>query len=371
MNTRLDIPGFNSILYSDKLNSEICDKGSNSSNRSNSLDCSDSGLNSTPSSNSLDSSDSGLNSSDSGSNSSDSGLNNSSVVSLSLEMSNAQVVFTTPSLLTMFSDSSRSSNSSNSSGSSKMSSNNSPVSNSSNSSNSSNTSEMLHLNNLDNFISSNHTNIIQLNKSLPQKSDVNQFYILTKNLQNFALLSESEEMINYFKTYHYYYNKNKKDQLQNLVNITNDPIELSLCFDLFFCNQTQNKITYDVFWDCLTLLNYPFSFMSNANTIFHKLFYINACTTHKTFMTINEALLLIMTLKNKCNILSFTQYIKEFIFFMRTTCSDTISNSFDTLPNGTLMVIKDNNLYYKLNRTDYKRYWETNEDQLLSTLFKF
>ena len=123
------------------------------------------------------------------------------------------------------------------------------------------------------------------------------------------------EQLTHVYNYHLLYHINKEELICNLVDITSDASDLSLCYDLLYVNQRENMIPYDLFWNCMKLLNYNFAYL---DTIFHKLLYQFSCTLHKTQMTMHEALLLIMVLKNKCIKLTFSEFINDFIRFIQS-----------------------------------------------------
>jgi len=181
--------------------------------------------------------------------------------------------------------------------------------------------------------------------------------------------TDKEQLI-YVYNYHVLYLIHKQEIISKLLDITTDATELSLCYDLLSVNQRDKIIPYEIFWNCMKLLDYNFAYISNATTIFHRLLYQFCCTLHKPHMTIHEALLLIMVLKNKCSAVPFIEFINDFIHFMRSTGHIDI-NTWTTLPKGILTVIKDKELLYKLSRTDYSIFWDKKENQLFGTLFEF
>ena len=123
---------------------------------------------------------------------------------------------------------------------------------------------------------------------------------------------KKKEQLTHVYNYHLLYHINKEELICNLVDITSDASDLSLCYDLLYVNQRENMIPYDLFWNCMKLLNYNFAYL---DTIFHKLLYQFSCTLHKTQMTMHEALLV---LKNKCIKLTFSEFINDFIRFIQS-----------------------------------------------------
>ena len=158
--------------------------------------------------------------------------------------------------------------------------------------------------------------------------DVNDKYILFSDT--------NKEQLTFIHNYHLLYQLIKQEHISNLLDITSDATELSLCYDLLYVNQDKMMIPYDLFWNCMKLLNYNFAYLSNTSTIFHRLLYQFSCVIHKNQMTIHEALLLIMVLKNKCRLLPCNEFINDFIHFL--TVTGNIDSTCNNKLFGTLFI---------------------------------
>jgi hypothetical protein len=160
----------------------------------------------------------------------------------------------------------------------------------------------------------------------------------------------------------------RKEIIERFLQYTDNITQIEVIYNVLYANAEITKddilLSYDMFWHSLRILSYSFA---QWNTDLHRCIFTIGATLHTIKITILEAILLCLVLRDKIpSTIRFSTFMNDVITSYTHMYDSTVWSQF---PKGILQIIYVDNRKHMLTREDYEYLWRKKKYTFVYTLF--